>query len=357
MFSIFSKDPKDLFKKCEQCNNPVVCEANLKVMKDESKAKDWYLSIGSQSAGKIVAALGSLDKSKQIRLESSDAAVALDILKSLANELDWCTGNCEGAESKLKFDVIGEEIGKCLKCKRDTFTISPGLLYFDIYGFNGISAGISGSNVNASLLKSLADRFNWCVGLCDDVAENKNPHMVELRLTVTKFGKLVSVKSPDFQLGNATCNLKVFRKSNHLGISLKTNKSFTIRAMISLLGINDNTKTIRNLFTKDVTAGDDSVLLNELISWYDLLLQNTFVQYNSITIVVKMWIKNEAMKPLPLECLICFANIETQEISSVACGHIFCTKCIEKSLTVKQTCPVCNEAANLKDLRRTCLSI
>lgn len=53
--------------------------------------------------------------------------VALDLLKSLADELYWCTGNCGATGSKLKFDILDEGckeieqygfLEKCPKCKR-----------------------------------------------------------------------------------------------------------------------------------------------------------------------------------------------------------------------------------------------
>lgn len=128
MFSRFSTDPKDLFKKCDWCNYPTVCEANLKVMKNEKlKVTDWHSSIGSQAAEKLFTTLQSLEGSEQTRLKSSDTAVALDLLKSLADKLDWCIGKCAAAGSKLKFDIIDDdcnEIGsnvifeKCPDCKR-----------------------------------------------------------------------------------------------------------------------------------------------------------------------------------------------------------------------------------------------
>lgn len=431
MFSIFSKDPKDLFKKCEQCNNPVVCEANLKVIKNESKLTDWHLSIGSQASGKVFTTLQSLNESEQNRLKSSDTTVALNFLKSLANKLDWCAGNCSAAGSKLKFDIIDDScheiqknaiFEKCLKCKRTmvsrknlwiirggvslgfvTTVGGLGALMLPLLGFGagGIAAGstaaawqssigsvaagslfatlqslgatgmgvlLFGSTGSAlGLLTSLAVKLDWCTGDCStkktekkgDCAEIKNSNqckLVHFRLTVTKIARLTTLQSPDFELADTTCNIKVFKQSNYLGIAINSNGSCKIRGMIELLGTNENKKSVRKLFTADIKA-NDGVTINEFIRWGNLHARNTFVHYNSIAIEVKLRVKDEVNKLLLLECQICLAAIESQTISSIPCGHMFCTTCIENHLKLKTTCPVCQTAAKTKDLRRMILPV
>lgn len=426
MFSFFAKDPKDLFKKCEQCNSPTVCEANLKVIKNESKVQDWPLSIGSEAAAQLFITLQSLKKTEQIRFKSNDTAVALDLLSSLANELDWCTGNCEGTGSKLKIDIIDDSrdeiensatFEKCVTCKRTLVSKKNlwiirggvtlgfvttlggfGVLMLPLLGFGagGVVAGstaaawqssigsvaagrlfatlqslgatglgvlLFGSTGSAlGLLGSLAVKLDWCTGECSpekgnnliEIVNSNQSKFIKLRLTITKIADLVCLQSPDFELGNAKCKIKVLKQSNCLGISINSNGPCKMRGMIELLGINDRARSIRKLFTKDVTI-EDGITMDELVSWDNLFARNTFIHYNSITIEIKIRIKDEAMKPLLLDCLICLEDIESQEISSVPCGHIFCTKCIEKCLKLKTICPVCKTTAEIKDLRRIIL--
>lgn len=425
MFSIFSKDPKDLFQKCEKCNSPTVCEANLKVIKNESNVKDWHLSIGSEAAATLFITLQSLDESEQARFKSNDKA-ALDLLNSLAKDLDWCNGNCEATKSKLRIDIIQnsyDEIDnnsifeKCPKCKRTTVSKKNlwiirggvslgfmttlggvGALMLPLLGFGagGIVAGstaaawqssmgavaagslfatlqslgatglgvlLFGSTGSAlGLLGSLAVKLDWCTGECglekgSNTTKSVNAYhcnFIEFRLTVTKIFDLVSLQSPDFELGNAKCNIKVFRESNGLSVSIDSDEPCKLRGMVKLIGINEKTKKIRQVFTKEVSP-EDGVTLNELISWDDLLAPNAFVQNNSITMEVKIRAKDDEMKPLLLDCQICFKDIQSQELSSVPCGHIFCTKCIEKSLKSKTKCPVCETITKINDLRRIIL--
>lgn len=427
MWSIFSKDPKDLFKKCEKCSEPTVCEANLNVIKNESKVKDWHLSIGAQPAATLFITLQSLDESEQNRFRSSDKVVALDLLKSLAKELNWCNADCTTTGSKLKIDIIDdgrEEIEnmtifeKCPKCKRTmvskknlwiirggvslgfmTTLGGIGALMLPLLGFGagGIAAGstaaawqsslgsvaagslfatlqslgatglgvlLFGSTGSAlGLLGSVAVKLDWCTGECGSekgsnttAIVNDTPFYIKLHLTVTKIADLASVQSLDFDLGFGKCSIKVFKESSALNISINSSKPYHLRGTVGLLGINGKTKSIIQPFSKEVTP-EDGITLNELISWDDLLAPNAFVQYSAVSIEVKIRVKIGAKKPLLLDCLICLEDIESQELSSVPCGHTFCTKCIEKSLKLKQKCPACETFAQPKDLRRIILPV
>lgn len=422
MFSIFAKDPRDLFKKCEKCSEPVVCEANLNVIKKESKVKDWHLSIGPQAAATLFITLQSLTESEQIRLKSSNSVEALDLLKSLAKELSWCIENCDGTGSKLKIDIINDgrdEVGnitifeKCPKCKRTmvsrknlwiirggvslgfiTTLGGIGALMLPLLGFGagGIAAGstaaawqssmgsvaagslfatlqslgatglgvlLFGSTGSAlGLLGSLAVKLDWCTGECgvekgsniSGIVKDAQCNFIKLHLTVTKIAHLASIQAPDFDLENGKCSIKVFKERNCLNISINSNEPCKLRGTVRLLGINEKIKSIEQSFTKEITP-EDGVSVNELILWDDLLARNTFVQHSAVTLEVKIRVKGGAVKPLLLDCLICLEDIESQWLSTVPCGHMFCTKCIEKSLKLKQKCPVCESSAKPKDLR------
>lgn len=62
----------------------------------------------------------------------------------------------------------------------------------------------------------------------------------------------------------------------------------------------------------------------------------------------------EGEEKLPnIECAICYESFQNKEISSVKCGHIFCTVCITRSIETRKNCPKCNAPATVEDLRRT----
>lgn len=361
MFSIFSKDPKDLFKICEWCNNAIVCEANLNVIKDKNtKLFDWYVSIGSEAADKLSTVLQSLERSEKIRFNSDDTAVALDLLKSLADQLDWCTGNCTTAGSKLKFDVINDDclnvsrnsVGfeKCTQCERTMvseknlwalrkgiqfgFVASlGGALILPLIGFGstfypaltdrlleivrslgatGVGTLLYGSTASAlGLLSSLANQLDWCSGRCTTQNES---NFVKFRITITKISSFISHRSPDFQLGTAIWNINVSKQLNHLAIGINSNGWCKIRGMVELIAMNEKTKSIRQLFMKNVTP-TDGVSINEFISWSGLIAQDAFFHRNSITIDVILRLRNEETRQAPLTqqlvCLICLQDIET----------------------------------------------
>lgn len=418
---------KDLFKICEECNNAIVCDANLNVIKTkEPKRIDWNSSIGQEAADKIFTTLVSLNDSETIRLNTEDKRVALYFLKSLAPKLDWCIGSCTSTGSKLKFDLIDDDyygnsvlFETCTECKRTLVSKKnlwiirggvslgfvatlggAGFMLLPLLGF-GASGVVAGSTAAAwqsslgavaagslfatlqslgatglgvllfggtgsalGLLSSLAVKLDWCTGDCTkeketNATENENLQIcdvvdddfVKFRITVTKIGELKSLESPAFELGNEKWHIKVFKQSNHLGIAINSSGSCKIRGMVELIGINEKVKSIRQTFKQNVTA-TDGVSINEFVAWGNLFAQNTYIQRNSITIDVILRVENETDTPTLVECLICLGDIESQEISSVPCGHTFCTECIEKSLKLNAKCPLCDAAADINNLRR-----
>jgi len=54
------------------------------------------------------------------------------------------------------------------------------------------------------------------------------------------------------------------------------------------------------------------------------------------------------------ECPVCME--EQSHLSSVPCGHLFCTSCIRAALKADKRCPVCRSSARETDLRRTFLN-
>ncbi|KLO08023.1 hypothetical protein SCHPADRAFT_624224 [Schizopora paradoxa] len=54
------------------------------------------------------------------------------------------------------------------------------------------------------------------------------------------------------------------------------------------------------------------------------------------------------------ECPVCMET--KQHLSSVPCGHLFCTACIKSALRADRRCPVCRSSARETDLRRIYLN-
>ncbi|KAL5476442.1 hypothetical protein ACEPAI_3447 [Sanghuangporus weigelae] len=44
------------------------------------------------------------------------------------------------------------------------------------------------------------------------------------------------------------------------------------------------------------------------------------------------------------------------ELSSIKCGHAFCTPCITRALDKKRQCPICRSTAKIKHLRHIFLT-
>lgn len=162
------------------------------------------------------------------------------------------------------------------------------------------------------------------------------------------------LETPNFTLGSSTWSVKVFRKNpNHFGISFMGNRSCKLIINISVLGI---TKPIRKTYNQNTKAAE-SFIINEFTSWNELFKhENGFIRKGSITIEIKIRI-DANVKPLRLVCFICSEGIGRQAISSLSCGHLFCSKCIRESLIEKKDCPKCHQPATLNDLRRTILPV
>lgn len=53
-------------------------------------------------------------------------------------------------------------------------------------------------------------------------------------------------------------------------------------------------------------------------------------------------------------CPLCMD--EGGELSSLACGHVFCSSCTKRALHAKRQCPLCRQPARMRDIRRIYLT-
>lgn len=313
-----------MWEQCKNCNKPMVCEPNLwrirGIMSGCMSGTDTLdaaiLPLLGFNSGEIVAGsttaaicaginnivatslfttLQSLDPNSFGVILFGSVDSALDILGSQADKLDWCNDGCDN-DSILDFETID--------------------------------------------------------GSCDKGC------MARFRLTVTNIQNLKSVRSPDFKLGRIIWSLIVLRNSSNLGIYLHGNKSCKIEIIVQLNSTDDSHQIMRQQIQK--IEAHDGFYINDLIPWDELLKsENKFIQNNSVEIEVE--IKGETcsehveIKSIKLECGICRKGIESQEISSVPCGHIFCLECIKQTLLEYKQCPECRISASITDLRRIIL--
>lgn len=316
--------------RCTNCNKPMVCESNVWRIRGimtgcltrTDTLEAAVLPLLGFNSGEIVAGsttaaicaginnivatslfttLQSLDANSCGVILFGSIDSALDILGSLAVKLDWCSGECNN-ESLLDFETID--------------------------------------------------------GSCDKGC------MAKFHLTVTNIHNLKSVRSPDFKLGRIIWSLIVFRNNSNLGIYLHGNKSCEIEMIVQLISTQDNqTNSVERQQVQKI-QDHGGLYMNDVILWDELLKpENKYVHNNSIEIEVEIkgetcrgeCSKHVEIRPIKLECTICREGIESQEIASVPCGHIYCLECITQSLLEYEQCPECETAASINDLRRIVL--
>lgn len=205
----------------------------------------------------------------------------------------------------------------------------------------------------------------------------------KFQLTVSNVDALVAVRSPEFTMRNMPWNITIFKHQEnqltHLGIILiplneSTDVSCDVTASFVLVSSLGETKCIK-MERKKMMTSIDTMEIEQFVPWDQLLDENAngFVVNNEITFEVEI----KTMKPVGLmantrkrpasggssqqaklvnlHCTICHGSISRQEVSSLPCSHLFCSKCVRNSLKRQKHCPLCGAAAFLKDLRKISL--
>lgn len=231
---------------------------------------------------------------------------------------------------------------------------------------------------NKKYVKNDTIKLDITIKMADPNDENKSDVIFEnvykncevgcfstFRLTVTNIDNLQAVRSPQFMLRSVSCYLEVNKDSQNLGIMLEKFDEIPHknRILITLVSA-QSTKSIQKVIKKGLT----SRLI--LTTWDNLLKpENDFINCNSITIEVDFVVEDSSSdgkivqsntrKSVGkiMQCAICLETLEKQDVSSIRCGHIFCTECIKNTLEERRACPLCNNPANLNDLRRSFLPL
>lgn len=197
--------------------------------------------------------------------------------------------------------------------------------------------------------------------------ENSND---KFRLTVKVFDDFIGVCSPEFVLSNSKWRISVVKTEaipvEYVQIRLRciapdTNWSERLTITSTLIPFNPNGQPLQKQIENQNYNHSAYNFAWNLITWDDLILPlNQYIENNSF--VLEISIKRGATKRRTfdednLTCTICFERLKDLAISSLSCGHIFCTPCIVKSIQQKKLCPTCNRAANVRHLRRIYLTL
>lgn len=230
-------------------------------------------------------------------------------------------------------------------------------------------------DVNKKYIKNDKIKLDVTIKMADPNEENKSDIISEnvykscevgcmsiFRFTITNIDNLFAVRAPLFMMRNIPCDLLVCKHpSQSLDVLLYLRDKIPHKKKIVIKLVSaQSTKSIEQIMTQDGHT--------PLTSWDNLFKsENGFINDNSITIEVdttiegikpddnNFQIKSVKVKETAFKCPICFDRFKKQEISSLSCGHLFCTKCIKNSIKNRTVCPLCNKTASLQDLRRTFL--
>lgn len=205
--------------------------------------------------------------------------------------------------------------------------------------------------------------------------------MAKFRLMVSNIDHLFAARSPAFEIRDQPWFLTVYNESKSLGIRmfLNTNSNavsckatITVKLISTQNEVTPIEKSCTNICDKIIQRIVD---IRQIISWDELLKpQNGYVQNDAITMEVDVKVEkptfsvantmkrqanetHKQAKSIILECAICKTGIVDQDVSSISCGHIFCTACITYAIYQRKICPIksCNKAVSRQGLRRIIL--
>lgn len=242
------------------------------------------------------------------------------------------------------------------------------------------------ANGSCSFVKDDAINLNIHIHVADPVDQNQSVLYLEeldkccnqsdhasFGLTITRIDDLLAVRTQSFILHDLLWNLTVFKNhSKHLGIRLECigqPNDITCNVKLSLKLISSFERVdAKDDVRKQQIGREGSMCVNRFITWNELMSdQNGFVINGTIQLKInlkvgkpegdvvsfkKRRLQDEAAS-IKMECSICLESILQQEVSSLACSHLFCSNCIHQFVARNKFCPICKMPAKLTDLRRT----
>lgn len=242
------------------------------------------------------------------------------------------------------------------------------------------------TNGTQSFVKDDAINLNIQIHVADPNDQNKSVlYLEELEkccnrsdhasfgLTITRIDELLAVRTQSFVLRGLLWNMTVFKNhSKHLGIRLEcighsNNISCKVKLSFKLVSSIEGMEPMDDVRRQPIRSGG-ILSVNRFITWNDLMSeQNGFVINNTIQLKIDLKVGkpggdvvsfkkrrlHEEAVAVKMECSICLEGILHQEVSSLLCSHLFCTKCIGQFVATNKFCPLCKIPAKLEDLRRT----
>lgn len=202
------------------------------------------------------------------------------------------------------------------------------------------------------LQKVFANDFTRLEILSSEHTET-NVSTLKLSLTANIFMKTVGISSPPFILDKTQWQICVSRNDDMLGIHLKLfdkaqlNCKYDVNFTMKLLPFDQNQDAHEKRVVARIDA-DGEPIGCKFIPWTTLFDPMTrYVQKNAINMELVIEAKEVANSQAAivgtLECPICFESLfDRPIITSLKCGHMYCQDCIERGVTPRKKCAVCN---------------
>lgn len=198
--------------------------------------------------------------------------------------------------------------------------------------------------------------------------EQDDGFLVNFRLSLSNIDKLMAVQSEQFTLRNISFYFRVYKShSGCIGIHWgqvygHAYFPYKVRMVCKIFSKNG----LERNFAKFAYGDLDELNYVRLHSFvpFDHVIkeENGYLENGFLVIQVdlKFTKSNQASgatgaKLQKIECSICYDGVGDKELSSLPCGHTFCTGCITRSLETRKKCPKCNKITEEKDLRRVFL--
>lgn len=222
----------------------------------------------------------------------------------------------------------------------------------------------------------------------------KDGCLTSLELTVANIDKLTDYVdlSQKIKIRDKNWEVGVGRyRGDDICLDLVPNKSCNVRMVIQIRSESKHVNSVRKVIFRNVNA-NRQLRIDKLISWKKLLKpENGFIMNSAFKIEVEMTdgiylqdsrVVNEiedlpelqppmspmVVLPSPPEpeqlaavepeedsfpkCGFCSKDFVDQSLSSVPCGHIFCSECIEQAVRAFGMCPTCKKPATSEELSR-----
>lgn len=201
---------------------------------------------------------------------------------------------------------------------------------------------------------------------CDDCLQKK------FRLTINGFNEFFGVCSPEVTFDGISWRFAAIQHRDNLYIQIiKTRTAHRfLKLVLKLISFEPNIEPLKRELKKlELKANKLCSDLYCLSNFQQLVHPaKNFIRNNSFVVEIEMKIqrmetekenrktKYQASDQVDdFSCPICFGDLKTRPLSSLLCGHMYCTPCAVETVQCHNRCPECNAPAAIDDLRKTYL--